>query len=257
MAREPRVAAGLREGAAAVVEQDLDPLPGEHDHITDPGADAVARAAEPVVGNGLFSGDHELYGASQLVGSRYPIRLHTIEVENSPGTGWDLLQRATQVPFEHHRPLRQQRCLAVVSDNDEGTTDVEAAAHGLVSFETGQVCSFQISWAEMIKREEVSVVFQGTKSGGKVERLFGEDGLDETAIDTCEIYSQNGAQRVDTTIEVEECEDMGRIKSAANFILAIEGTEEPLNTPEQALTLMRVIDAAYQSAASGAPVSCQ
>jgi len=142
-------------------------------------------------------------------------------------------------------------------DNDEGTTDVEAAAHGMVSFEGGQVCSFQISWAEMIKREEVSVVFQGTKSGGKVERLFGEDGLDETAIDTCEIYSQNGAERVDTTIEVEECEDMGRIKSAANFILAIEGTEEPLNTPDQALTLMKVIDAAYQSAASGSPVSCQ
>ncbi|MFP6874657.1 MAG: Gfo/Idh/MocA family oxidoreductase [Verrucomicrobiales bacterium] len=142
-------------------------------------------------------------------------------------------------------------------DNDEGTTDVEAAAHGLVSFETGQVCSFQISWAEMIEREEVSVTFQGTKSGGKVERLFGEDGLDETAIDTCEIYSQNGTERDDETINVEECEDMGRIKSAANFILAIEGREEPLNTPAQALTLMKVIDAAYESAASGTPVSCQ
>ena len=47
-------------------------------------------------------------------------------------------------------------------DNDEGTTDVEAASHGFVRFETGQVCSFQISWAEMIDREEVSVVFQGT-----------------------------------------------------------------------------------------------
>ena len=141
-------------------------------------------------------------------------------------------------------------------DNDEGITDVEAASHGFVRFETGQVCSFQISWAEMIKREEVSVVFQGTKSGGKVERLFGEDGLDETAIDSCEIYSQNGAERIDSSIEVEECEDMGRIRSASNFILAIDGKEEPLNTPEQALILMQIIDAAYQSAETGAPVSC-
>ena len=141
-------------------------------------------------------------------------------------------------------------------DNEAGTTDVEAAAHGFVSFKTGQVCSFQISWAEMIKREEVSVVFQGSKAGGKVERLFADDGLDETAIDTCEIYAQNGAERVDTTIEVEECEDMGRIRSAANFILSIEGKEEPLNNPAQALILMKIIDAAYQSAASGAPVSC-
>ena len=142
-------------------------------------------------------------------------------------------------------------------DNDDGTTDVESAAHGFITFETGQVCNFQISWAEMIKREEVSVVFQGTKAGGKVERLFEEDGLDETAIDSCELYTQNGPERVDTNIEVEECEDMGRIKSAANFILAIEGKEAPLNAPDQALTLMKIIDAAYESANTGAPVSCK
>ena len=141
-------------------------------------------------------------------------------------------------------------------DNDDGVTDVEAAAHGFVTFETGQVCSFQISWAEMIKREEVSVVFQGTKAGGKVERLFKEDGLDETAIDSCEIYTQDGPERVDANIEVEECEDMGRIRSATNFILTIEGKEAPLNTPDQALSLMKIIDAAYASANSKAPVSC-
>ena len=141
-------------------------------------------------------------------------------------------------------------------DNDDGVTDVEAAAHGFITFETGQVCSFQISWAEMIKREEVSVVFQGTKAGGKVERLFKEDGLDETAIDSCEIYTQDGPKRVDSNIEVEECEDMGRIRSATNFILTIEGKEAPLNTTDQALSLMKIIDAAYESARTGAPVSC-
>lgn len=142
-----------------------------------------------------------------------------------------------------------------IPDRADGTTDVEAAAHGFISFETGQVLSFQISWAEMIKREEVSVVFQGTKAGGKVERLFGTDGLDETAIDTCELYSQNGAERIDQTIEVEECEDMGRINSAANFIEVIEGKADPLNTPDQALSLMQIIDAAYESASSGKPVA--
>ncbi|MDB4555582.1 Gfo/Idh/MocA family oxidoreductase, partial [bacterium] len=107
----------------------------------------------------------------------------------------------------------------------------------------------------MVKREEVSVVFQGSKGGGKVERLFGTDGLDETAIDTCEIYVQEDGKSVDKTIEVEACEDMGRIRSAANFIGAIEGTEAPLNTPEQALSLMRTIDAIYASASSGTPIA--
>jgi len=36
---------------------------------------------------------------------------------------------------------------------------VEAAAHGFVTFKTGQTLSLQVSWAELVKREEVSVVF--------------------------------------------------------------------------------------------------
>jgi predicted dehydrogenase len=142
-----------------------------------------------------------------------------------------------------------------IPDKADGTTDVESAAHGFVTFKTGQVLSFQVSWAEMVKREEVSVVFQGSKAGGKVERLFGSDGLDDTAIDTCELYVQDAGKSVNQTVEVEECEDMGRIRSAQNFIGAIEGTEAPLNTPDQALSLMQIIDACYESAKTGKPVA--
>lgn len=142
-----------------------------------------------------------------------------------------------------------------IPDRADGVTDVEAAAHGFVTFESGQVLTLQVSWAEMIKREEVSVVFQGTKAGGKVERLFGEDGLDETAIDTCELYTQVDGKSVDTILEVPECEDMGRIASAANFVEAIEGTAAPLNTPDQALHLMTIIDAIYESAKNGRAVA--
>jgi predicted dehydrogenase len=142
-----------------------------------------------------------------------------------------------------------------IPDKADGTTDVESAAHAMVSFKTGQVLSLQASWAEMIKREEVSVVFQGSIGGGKVERLFGTDGLDDTAIDTCEIYVQKDGASVNETVEVEDCEDMGRARSAQNFVLAIEGKEKPLNTPDQALSLMKVIDAIYESAKTGVPVS--
>ena len=142
-----------------------------------------------------------------------------------------------------------------IPDNADGVTDVEAAAHGCVTFETGQILTFQVSWAEMIKREEASVNFQGTAAGGKVERLFGSDGLDETAIDTCELYLQEGGKSVNRSIEVEECEDMGRIRSATNFIRTLDGSEQPLNTPEEALSLMQIIDACYESAKTGAPVS--
>jgi len=141
-----------------------------------------------------------------------------------------------------------------IPDVEGGITDVEAAAHGFVTFKTGQVLSLQISWAEMVKREEVSVVFQGTGAGGKVERLFAVDGDDDTAIDTCELYVQEQGNSVNRTIVAEPCADMGRIRSAQNFILALEGKEDPINTTDQALALMKIIDAIYESSNTGKPV---
>jgi predicted dehydrogenase len=142
-----------------------------------------------------------------------------------------------------------------IPDRADGVTDVENAAHGFVTFKTGQVLSLQISWAEMIRREEVSVSFQGQKAGGKMERTFGIDGCDETATDTCEIYTHENGRPVNRSLVPEPCEDMGRIDSAANFVMALCGEEVPLNTPDQALKLMRIIDAIYESAQTGQPVS--
>ena len=142
-----------------------------------------------------------------------------------------------------------------IPDVAEGVTDVESAAHGFVRFQTGQVLNFQISWAEMNKREEVSVTFQGKKAGGMIRRLFGTDGLDETAVDDCELYVQEHGRSVNRSIITEPNEDMGRIRSAENFVRSINQEEKPLNTPDQALSLMKIIDATYQSANSGEPVS--
>ncbi|MBN1672912.1 MAG: Gfo/Idh/MocA family oxidoreductase [Kiritimatiellae bacterium] len=144
-----------------------------------------------------------------------------------------------------------------IPDVERGVTNVEAAAHAFVLFETGQVLSLRNSWAEMNKREEVSVVFQGRNAGGMVRRLFGIDGLDDTSIDTCELYVQENGRSVNRQIVVEPDETMGRLGAAANFVLALEGKEAPLNTPDEALKLMKIIDAIYGSAASGKPVQIQ
>ncbi|HRE82015.1 MAG TPA: Gfo/Idh/MocA family oxidoreductase [Opitutaceae bacterium] len=141
-----------------------------------------------------------------------------------------------------------------IPDVAKGVTDVENACHGMIKFKTGQIVSLQISWAEMVKREEVSVTFQGTKGGGLVQRLFGIDGLDNTSIDACELYTQENGRSVNRSITVPVDETMGRNRSAANFIAAIAGTEPALNTPDQAVALMKIIDATYKSAASGKPV---
>ncbi|MDR3341941.1 MAG: Gfo/Idh/MocA family oxidoreductase [Treponema sp.] len=139
-------------------------------------------------------------------------------------------------------------------DVARGVCDVESAGHALLTFKTGQCLFIRTSWAEMNEREVVSVVFQGAKAGGKIERLFGRDGLDETAIDTCALYIEENGNQADVHIKTEFDETMGRVSAAANFIGVIMGKVEPLNTPEQALILMQVIDALYKSAATGGPV---
>jgi predicted dehydrogenase len=141
-----------------------------------------------------------------------------------------------------------------IPDVARGVTDVEAAAHGFVRFKSGQVLFLRNSWAEMNAREEVSVTFQGQKAGGCVKRLFGRDGLDETSIDSCELYVQEHGRSVNRSLAVAADPAMGRVRAAMNFVAALAGREEPLNTPDEAVKLMRIIDALYASAKSGAPV---
>jgi predicted dehydrogenase len=141
-----------------------------------------------------------------------------------------------------------------IPDTDQGVVDVESSCHAMLSFKTGQSLMIRCSWAEMNEREEVSVRFQGTKAGGAVERLFGIDGIDETSIDRCRLFTEEYGRQVDLDIRVEKDESMGRIRNASNFIESLCGKAEPLNVPEESLLLMKIIDAMYESASSKKPV---
>jgi predicted dehydrogenase len=135
-----------------------------------------------------------------------------------------------------------------------GTFDVETACSAFIRFKTGQVLSLRTSWAEMIEREVVSVTFQGAKAGGCMERLFLRDGREGSSVDRCELYTLEHGRHVNRSLVVDRDESMGRNRSVANFVRAVEGTEQPFNTPAEALVLMRVIDAIYASAARGEPI---
>jgi len=141
-----------------------------------------------------------------------------------------------------------------IADVVGGITDVESSCHGFIRFKSGQVMTLRNSWAEMIRQEEISVTFQGQKCGGMVRRLFGADGNDDTSIDTCELYTQENGRSVNRQIVVSHDESMGRIRSAENFIRTLTGEEAPLNTVDEAVKLMRIIDAVYASAQCGEPI---
>jgi predicted dehydrogenase len=141
-----------------------------------------------------------------------------------------------------------------IPDSAAGVTDVESSCHAMLSFKTGQTLAVRCSWAEFVEREMVSVTFQGTKAGGKVERLFGIDGIDSTSADSSRLFTEEYGVQVNRDIVSEKDESMGRIGNASNFIDAIAGRAEALNRPEEALILMKIVDAMYESAASKKPV---
>ncbi len=141
-----------------------------------------------------------------------------------------------------------------ILDGEGGKMDVETSAHAFIKFQDDQVLFARNSWAEMNKREEVSVTFQGTKSGGMLKRLFQRDGIDETALDECELYTQENGHPVNRKIIVEPDEKMGRERAVINFVNTVCKKEEPFSLPEEAVILMKIIDAIYLSAEKGVPV---
>jgi predicted dehydrogenase len=141
-----------------------------------------------------------------------------------------------------------------IPDSEKGITDVESSCHAMLSFKSGQCLMMRSSWAEMNEREMAAVTFQGTKAGGKIERLFRADGVDGTSVDSCRVFTEEGGNQIDLHIQTPKDESMGRIDNAVNFIDSLTGKAEPLNTPEEALVLMKIIDALYKSAADKKPV---
>ena len=88
-----------------------------------------------------------------------------------------------------------------------------------------------------------------------LRRLFGKDGIDETAEDVCEVYRMTAkGGRKDGPLADRRDETMGRVRCAENFIKVLQGREEPLSDPSEAVTLMKVVDAIYASAKTGKPI---
>lgn len=116
----------------------------------------------------------------------------------------------------------------------DGTYDVEDFAAGFVRLENSATIDFEFSWASNIENEYYYYELMGTKGGvcykGGELKIFSE------VFDTC----------------IKILPDTNYPSKALNefehFIDCIKNDREPLAPPEQAVDLMKVIDAVYRSA---------
>jgi predicted dehydrogenase len=145
-------------------------------------------------------------------------------------------------------------------DVEGGKVDVETSSHAFIKFKSGQVLFARSSWAEMNKFvEDLGVSLQGTKAGVNLSMLietYGENFMkaEAKAISSCEIYTMEHGHPIDKRIKVDPDPKMGREESVKHFVDAVLGKEEPLNTPHEAVRLMKILDSIYKSAEVGSPI---
>lgn len=133
-----------------------------------------------------------------------------------------------------------------IARKEKKTFDVEDLAVALIKFQNGATLELEASWAANIKeREQMSTRLLGTKAGLKQYNI--NEGYDfET-----EAYLEKDGCHYDMKLHPPVPE----AKSAYySFIDAIVNDKPYIATGEQGYTVMRILDAIYESAASGQPV---
>lgn len=124
--------------------------------------------------------------------------------------------------------------------NWEGKYDVEDFASGFVRFDNGAVINLEVSWA-LHMPPETRINVCGEKKGAL------------TAFDsTLKLYSEVDGELVDEPMEFEKISMFNA--QLKRFVAAVKG-EEPIITPgEHGLIVNRMLEAIYQSAATGKEV---
>lgn len=123
--------------------------------------------------------------------------------------------------------------------------NVESASHAMITFKDGRNIFSRASWAEMIEDENCAITLQGTKAGAKLTRISRDKKKDllewYEGENTSDVYDSDG--------------EMGRLDLIGMFLKALNGECVALPDAEQALTLMKIIDAIYASAQAKTPIN--
>ncbi len=121
--------------------------------------------------------------------------------------------------------------------------DVEDSASAFIRLKNGTTLQVETSWVAHQKEEEAhGVELFGTEAGASIFPVE----IHRTDKDLCAPVDIN---RLGVPVAYPHCNKF------VNFVHSVLGREQLCVTPQQALAVQRIIDAAYQSAASGKEVT--
>lgn len=139
--------------------------------------------------------------------------------------------------------------------------DVEDSAYGLIRFESGASVMFEVSWAANLPddiplgkwgtRELFSTTVFGPKGSIRVTDVLQLHPSDKRP--ALSLFEDRDGKLVDATIPFEPVKHEF-VAQMENFLGAIQGDISPINSSIQAVQLMGMIDAVYQSSLTGREV---
>ncbi len=133
--------------------------------------------------------------------------------------------------------------------NKKGKFDVEDMAVAMIKFEGGQTIALEASWASRCKREWVYSTLMGSQAGASLERVFDVDGVDDSSVDTLEVFTQEYGVPVNRNLVVEPDPAMGRHNAVKHFVdCLVDDSVEMISPASDGLRIMKILDAAYKSA---------
>lgn len=188
------------------------------------------RRRREIPGKGSWFTNKSLSGGGPLI----DLGVHLLDLVMYLTNNWQPLSVSAEVYSKFsENTSRNSRNYGTVQD---GIYDVEDMAVGLIKFKNRCTVSFEFSWASNIEKTYKYFEILGDKSGA----FFAEEKLklfSESADTLVDIYPDTNYSR-DALNEFEHLTD------------CIRTGNEPISTPEQAVTVMSIIDAAYESAKS-------
>ncbi|MFL6584653.1 MAG: Gfo/Idh/MocA family protein [Chthoniobacterales bacterium] len=127
--------------------------------------------------------------------------------------------------------------------------DVEDAAYAFIRFENGAVVHLETCWAGNLPDEIPEGKYFGRETNNSL--LFGTKGT--LRLKPLTLFEDQNGALVTVPIKNGSVEDNADSFAAQvdNFLAAIAGESEPINSAEQAVELMGMIDAIYASGAAG------
>jgi predicted dehydrogenase len=125
--------------------------------------------------------------------------------------------------------------------------DVEDMAVAMIRFDNRAVLQVETSFSQNIKEDQLSLELYGSKAGARMEpklEIYTE--MEDYLVDITPTFSE-GANPFETNFQIE----------TAHFIDCIVNYTQCLNPAEDGLELMKILDAIYESAATGREVVIQ